>query len=106
MSTKTYKEQLPTTVLERIKGNEKVRILDVREPDEWESGRIPGATHIPLGQINRALNVLDAKQETIVVCRSVKRSEKACEYLSGLGYNVVNMTGGMSEWSGELQYGN
>ncbi|RAP75450.1 rhodanese-like domain-containing protein [Paenibacillus montanisoli] len=105
MSTKTYKEQLPSEILDRIERKEMVNILDVREHDEWESGHIPGATHIPLGQINRALNVLDPKQETVVVCRSGKRSGRACEYLSSLGYNVVNMPGGMSEWSGDMKYG-
>lgn len=105
MSTKTYKEQLPHEVLDRIKRKEKVNILDVREPDEWESGHIPGAKHIPLGEINRALNELDPKQETIVVCRSGNRSGRACDYLSGLGYNVVNMPSGMSDWFGDMEYG-
>ncbi|TVY01038.1 rhodanese-like domain-containing protein [Paenibacillus cremeus] len=102
---KTYKELFPNEVLDRIKRKEQVNILDVREPDEWESGHIPGAKHIPLGQINRALNELDPKKETIVVCRSGNRSGRACEYLYGLGYNVVNMLGGMLEWSGDVSYG-
>lgn len=99
------KEQLPNEVAERLKKGEKLNILDVREHDEWESGHIPGAKHIPLGEINRALNEVDPKQETVVVCRSGGRSGRACEYLSSLGYNVVNMPGGMSEWSGDIEYG-
>lgn len=105
MSVKTYKERLPHEVLDRIKRKDNVVILDVREPDEWEAGHIPGAKHIPLGQINRALNEIEPKQETIVVCRSGGRSGRACEYLSSLGYNVVNMPGGMTEWSGDIEYG-
>ncbi|NRF93884.1 rhodanese-like domain-containing protein [Paenibacillus frigoriresistens] len=105
MSNKTYKDLLPLEVLERIKQKEHVTILDVREHDEWETGHISGAKHIPLGQIARALNELEPKQETIVVCRSGNRSGIACDYLSSMGYNVTNMTGGMSQWSGEVEYG-
>ncbi|MFC5452790.1 rhodanese-like domain-containing protein [Paenibacillus aestuarii] len=100
-----YKEQLPEEVLERMKRKENVVILDVREPEEWESGHIPGAKHIPLGQIARALNEMDPRQETIVVCRSGNRSGQACAFLSSMGYNVINMPGGMSKWSGDIVYG-
>jgi rhodanese-related sulfurtransferase len=106
LSGKTYKEQMPNEVLDRIQKKEHVTILDVREPDEWESGHIAGARHIPLGQIARALNEIDPNQETVVVCRSGKRSRMACDFLSSMGYNVVNMTGGMSNWSGDMEYGN
>jgi len=100
-----YKEQLPEVVQERMKRKENVVILDVRESEEWESGHIPGAKHIPLGQIARALNEMDQKQETIVVCRSGNRSGQACDFLSSMGYNVINMPGGMSKWSGDIVYG-
>jgi rhodanese-related sulfurtransferase len=97
-----YKEQLPEEVLERVRRKENVVILDVREPEEWESGHIPGAKHIPLRQIAKSLNELDPKQETIVVCRSGNRSGQACDFLSSMGYNVINMSGGMSKWSGDI----
>ncbi|WP_282943400.1 rhodanese-like domain-containing protein [Paenibacillus sp. RC67] len=96
---------LPQDVLNRIQHQGLIHILDVREDDEWESGHIPGAKHIPLGQIAKALNELQPKTETIVVCRSGNRSRVACDYLSSFGYTVVNMSGGMSEWTGEVEYG-
>nr|WP_193581120.1 rhodanese-like domain-containing protein [Paenibacillus aceris] len=96
---------MPQEVLELIQKEKNVTILDVREQDEWESGHIPGAKHIPLGQIARVLNEIAPKQETIIVCRSGNRSGVACDYLSSMGYNVTNMSGGMSQWSGELAYG-
>lgn len=83
-----YKEQMPEEVLGRIKRKENVVILDVREPDEWESGHIPGAKHIPLGQIARALNELDKKEETVVVCRSGNRSGQACDFLSSISQHA------------------
>ena len=45
-------------------------IVDVREPDEWRSGHIPGAVHIPLSQLGMHVNRFDKSQEMIVVCRS------------------------------------
>ncbi|WP_409343320.1 rhodanese-like domain-containing protein [Paenibacillus sp. MBLB4367] len=105
MSAKSFSELLPQQALDRIGRNDPVTILDVREQEEWESGHIPGAKHIPLGQIARALNELDPKAETIVVCRSGNRSGMACEYLAPLGYRVSNMAGGMSSWPGKVDYG-
>ncbi|NHN33751.1 rhodanese-like domain-containing protein [Paenibacillus agricola] len=105
MNGKAYNELLPNEVHDRMKSKENVAIIDVREPDEWESGHIPGAKHIPLGQITGALNEINPKEETIVVCRSGNRSGKACEYLSSLGFKVLNMSGGMSAWSGDIEIG-
>lgn len=96
---------LPHEVLERLTDNDDVIIVDVREREEWVGGHIKGAKHIPLGQIARALNELDSKRETIVVCQSGGRSSMACEFLSSMGYNVLNMPGGMSKWPGDVVVG-
>ncbi|WEK55493.1 MAG: rhodanese-like domain-containing protein [Candidatus Cohnella colombiensis] len=96
-------EQLSDVVAGRLKRGEKFNILDVREQEEWDSGHIPNATHIPLGQLEHRYSELNAAEEIVVVCRSGKRSEKACEILSAKGYNVINMIGGMSEWPGQVE---
>lgn len=96
---------LPREVQKRLEQGEKLNLLDVREQDEWESGHIPGAKHIPLGTIGERRKELDPDKETIVICRSGNRSGLACEYLESMGYKVVNMQGGMSEWSGDIEYG-
>lgn len=98
-------EQLAHEVALRINKKENFEILDVREPEEWESGHIPGAKHIPLGQLEARYKELDPGKETVVVCRSGNRSGMACEYLSAMGYNVINMLGGMSNWPGNIKYG-
>jgi rhodanese-related sulfurtransferase len=87
-----------------IKQGKKLHIVDVRELDEWQSGHIPGAKHIPLGMLGQRHTELDPKQETTLVCRSGNRSGLACELLESLGYNVVNMTGGMLNWNGNVKY--
>lgn len=82
-----------------------IKIIDVREDDEWESGHISEAKHIPLGTLPKRYEELDPNQRTVIVCRSGGRSGRACEYLAELGYDVINMSGGMLDWQGDVQYG-
>jgi len=100
MAGKYTKEMMPEDVKARLEMGEKLDILDVREIDEWESGHIPGAKHIPLGYLTQKHHELDKNKEMIVVCQSGSRSGIACEILEEIGYNVTNMPGGMSRWTG------
>ncbi len=86
---------------QKIKGGEKVNIIDVREADEVAMGKIPGAKHIPLGEISNRLVEMDKKQHYYMVCRSGARSSHACSYLMQMGFNVTNMVGGMNDWKGK-----
>jgi rhodanese-related sulfurtransferase len=104
MAGKHSKAILPREVKRRLEQGEKLQIVDVRELDEWASGHIPGAKHIPLGFIGQRHMELDPKQEYIIVCRSGGRSSLACELLEGLGYKVADMSGGMLEWDGDLSH--
>lgn len=105
MTYQMWREALPHEVEDSIKREGVVTIIDVREPEEWISGHIPGARHIPLGQLPARIGELDRNAEFVVVCRSGGRSARACEYLAQRGYRAINMTGGMSEWTGPLAYG-
>ncbi|MNJ00409.1 molybdopterin biosynthesis protein MoeB [compost metagenome] len=61
---------------------------------------IPGAVHIPLGELPSRHEEIPQTDEIILVCRSGNRSGKALAYLESLGYKgLKNMTGGMLEWS-------
>ncbi|WP_178024186.1 rhodanese-like domain-containing protein [uncultured Paenibacillus sp.] len=103
MAFQPEKEITPAELAARMKRGESVNVLDVREPLEWAEGHIPGARHIPLGQLPERHTELDPKEELIVVCRSGGRSSLACELLGERGYNVVNMIGGMLAWQDEVE---
>jgi len=85
--------------------NEKapINIIDVRETDEVQTGKIPNAMHIPLGLVEFKMQDLDKSKEYIMVCRSGGRSSKAATLLEDNGFNVINMTGGMLEWNGPTE---
>ncbi|MDR7074697.1 rhodanese-like domain-containing protein [Fictibacillus barbaricus] len=93
----------PKEVEDLLKNNHSLNFIDVRENDEVVHGMIPGAKHIPLGEIPNRLNELNHSKEYIMVCRSGKRSEKACGFLSDNNFKVKNMTGGMMNWEGQTK---
>ncbi len=75
-----------------------VRVVDVREPDEWAAGHIPHAVHVPLGSVPDRLDVFDGSR-TYVICKTGGRSARACEFAGGHGHDVVNVVGGMMAWT-------
>jgi rhodanese-related sulfurtransferase len=99
----SFKTIEPQEVSRLIKDENQLNIIDVRENDEVVQGMIPGAKHIPLGEVPYRLNEFDPAKEYIMVCRSGKRSEKACGVLAANNIKVINMTGGMLNWNGEVK---
>lgn len=77
---------------------EGIHVLDVREDIEWSHGHIDGAMHIPLAQLTTRIGELP-EGRTLVVCKVGGRSAQAVAYLSALGHDVVNLEGGMIDWS-------
>lgn len=88
---------------QKLVAGEKLYIIDVREDEEVAEGIIPGANHIPLGEIPERLSELDKNEHYYMVCRSGGRSGNACQYLEQNGYHVTNMAGGMLDWEGEVE---
>jgi sulfur-carrier protein adenylyltransferase/sulfurtransferase len=76
-------------------------LLDVREPDEWKEGHLPGALHIPRGYLEQRVEGLvpDRNTEIVVYCAGGSRSAFATKTLNELGYeNVANLAGGFVDW--------
>lgn len=75
-----------------------VKLLDVREDDEWAAGHIDGAQHIPLGDVPSRMDELDPDAQLLVICHAGGRSQRAAAYLGRNGFDVSNVSGGMLAW--------
>jgi rhodanese-related sulfurtransferase len=73
-------------------------VVDVREPDEYVHGHVPGAVSMPLGTVPARHPELPRDQPVYLVCAVGARSMQAAMYLSRLGYDVRNVAGGTSDW--------
>jgi adenylyltransferase/sulfurtransferase len=83
----------------RLDKGDTVRIIDVREPNEYQINRIPGSELIPLGDIPRRYAELDPEQELVMQCKSGGRSGKAADFLRSVGFKkVLNLKGGIIDW--------
>ncbi|MCI5644071.1 rhodanese-like domain-containing protein [Peptoniphilus sp. SGI.035] len=78
-------------------------IIDVREDVELkETGTIKGAIHIPMMMVPNNLNKIPKDREIYILCRSGRRSYEVASYLCELGYDAVNLAGGILEYKNEL----
>lgn len=88
---------------QRLDKGDKVFILDVRNPEEFQICRIPGSTLLPLPELPARFRELKADQEIIVHCKSGMRSQKAAQFLRQQGFaNVRNLKGGILAWADQI----
>lgn len=88
----------PLELKRRLDAGDKLVILDVREPQEYQINRIPGSVLIPLGEVPRRYAELDTDVEIIAQCKMGQRSAKAADFLRTVGFNVKNLSGGILAW--------
>jgi len=91
--------QLDPAGLEKLLGARGPQIVDVRNPDEWSKGHLPGAIHIPLAALPDKLDELDRSTPFVLHCKGGGRSAIAASFLQSRGIaNVSNLTGGYEAW--------
>jgi sulfur-carrier protein adenylyltransferase/sulfurtransferase len=75
-------------------------LVDVREPHEWAAGRLPGSIHIPLGTLPQRLGEIPADRTPVFICAAGARSMAACRfYASSQDRDAINLAGGVMAWS-------
>jgi rhodanese-related sulfurtransferase len=100
-----YKQITMSEAVKMMKDEKNYIILDVRRPDEYSEGHIPGAINVPNEEIGSAeiSELPDKSQLILVYCRSGRRSKEASEKLAGLGYTNIVEFGGILDYKGEIQ---
>jgi len=73
-------------------------LIDVREPDEFEEVRVPGARPIPLGEISSRADEIPTASPVLLICAKGGRSMAAAEFLQSRGVEAVNVLGGTDAW--------
>jgi adenylyltransferase/sulfurtransferase len=84
---------------QRLDRGDKLTIVDVREPNEYQINKIAGSTLIPLGDIPKRYSELNPADEIIMQCKSGARSARAADFLRSVGFTrVLNLKGGILDW--------
>ncbi len=90
----------PEDLEARLKSDEDLVILDVREPVEWQITRLEGAKLIPLGLLPQEVHQLSTADEMVVCCKIGQRSARAVQFLQESGFRKVkNLVGGLDAWA-------
>lgn len=88
----------PHEVFELLQDGEDIQLIDVRQPEEHEAGRIAGDRLVELSQLAHAVDTIDRDRRVVFYCRSGSRSAMATEAFRGAGFDAHNMLGGLIEW--------
>ena len=79
-------------------------LLDVRSPQEYREGHVPGSQNVPLQQLDKVEEVTENKDTVLYVyCRSGARSRQAVSLLQAMGYTNVHNIGGIAAYSGKVE---
>jgi|SRR4051812_19041667 len=92
---------LPPGRVKEILDAGEAQLVDVREPYEWDAGRIPGAKHIELERLGGRADELDKDRPVIFQCRVGRRSALATQAFRAVGFDAYNMRGGIEAWAEE-----
>ena len=87
----------PHEVADLLQGGE-VQLIDVRQPEEHDAGRIAGDRFIELAQLAAQVETIDRERPVVFYCRTGSRSAMATEAFRGAGFDAHNMVGGLVEW--------
>jgi phage shock protein E len=98
-TAQTLGPDIDVATAKSLQGQSDVVTLDVRTPEEYAAGHIPGVVLIPLDELPNRLDEVPKDKTIVVTCRSGNRSAQAADILRQAGYtDVHNMVGGITAW--------
>ena len=90
----------PEIAVEELAGVRTSGILvDVREPEEYVAGHVPGAVPIPMSQLATRMGEIDKTSPVFVICASGNRSSAMTDLLRGASFDAVSVSGGTGAWA-------
>ncbi|HJS29021.1 MAG TPA: molybdopterin-synthase adenylyltransferase MoeB [Anaerolineales bacterium] len=93
----------PAELKQQIDRGARLRLIDVREPHEWQIAHLEGADLIPLGDLAARMHELDSAEDMVLFCKTGARSTRALELLAGAGFRrMKNLKGGINAWAREV----
>lgn len=99
-SSSTQWDITPNELKEAMSNGKKIVLVDVREKEEWDICRIPGAKLIPLSTLPQQMSELDTADDIVLHCHHGSRSMKALQFLNKMGFQKLkNLRGGIDAWS-------
>jgi rhodanese-related sulfurtransferase len=99
----SYQTITPSEYAGRAARGGRVRLIDVREPQEFELARVEGAELLPMSRFQEWAGALDPEEEIVFMCHHGIRSAQVCSVLAGSGFTkLYNLAGGIDRWSAEV----
>ncbi|HVS16975.1 MAG TPA: rhodanese-like domain-containing protein [Planctomycetota bacterium] len=100
----TFESLTPAQLRDRLRVEEDLVVLDVREDEERALCAIEGSLHIPMGELSVRHVELDPERPTVCVCHHGIRSAHVTAALARLGFErLYNLTGGIDRWAAEVE---
>jgi rhodanese-related sulfurtransferase len=96
----------PDELKERIDEDDTPQVIDIRNPENFEQGHIPGAENVPFNEITESIDEYDWEDEVVVACpigQSSQQAARLIESYEGFDGDVANLEGGYREWEYELE---
>ena len=93
----------PAELEQRLRRGDPLDLVDVREPNEFEIGRLDGARLAPVDRLAELLSTIDLERDVVVYCKVGTRSAQAVRQIRAAGFTRVwNLAGGIDRWSAEI----
>ena len=93
-------ELTPSQLKEALE-RDQISLIDVREPYEWEAGRITGARHIEIERLAGRADEVPSDRPVVFMCRLGVRSAMATQAFRASGWDAYSLGGGISRWVSE-----